>query len=52
MRWFVRDEPAAPPRATPNPNSGWLRMTVPGADDGLISTSSLMLGMAAAQFQS
>ena len=32
-------------------NSGWLRAAVLGANDGLISTSSLMLGMAAAQAQ-
>lgn len=33
-------------------NSGWLRAAVLGANDGLISTSSLMLGMAAAQTHS
>ena len=32
-------------------NSGWLRAAVLGANDGLISTSSLMLGMAAANAQ-
>ena len=32
-------------------NSGWLRAAVLGANDGLISTSSLMLGMAAAHAQ-
>lgn len=33
-------------------NSGWLRAAVLGANDGLISTSSLMLGVAAAEAQS
>ena len=30
-------------------HSGWLRASVLGANDGLISTSSLVLGMATAQ---
>ncbi len=45
-------------RATPIPEhhrssrSGWLRAGVLGANDGLISTSSLLVGMAAAQASS
>ncbi len=31
------------------PNVGWIRAAVLGADDGLISTSSLIIGVAAAQ---
>lgn len=36
------------PEAHKSHRSGWLRAAVLGADDGLVSTSSLMLGVAAA----
>jgi VIT1/CCC1 family predicted Fe2+/Mn2+ transporter len=36
------------PEAHKSSRSGWLRAAVLGADDGLVSTSSLMLGVAAA----
>ena len=41
--------PARPPVAHRSGRGGWLRAAVLGANDGLISTSSLLIGMAAAQ---
>lgn len=46
-----RPDVASPPYAIPNATAhiGWLRATVLSASDGLISTSSLMVGVAAAE---
>ena len=41
--------PSHPPEGHRSHRAGWLRAAVLGADDGIISTASLMLGVAATQ---
>lgn len=40
--------PSPPPELHRSHRAGWLRAAVLGADDGIVSTASLMIGMAAA----